>query len=495
MVKKELPRIRALFVFFMFLSVVIGLVFYSDSSFSYTRDVYDELPADKMDLYTYEFSTNLPIVVLQSDVSLLYDRNSPPLSAMWFFDNGEANRLTDVPTDVFSHVTLNYRGATSLDYYPKKGYKIKLYDESNSFIDPLNYSFFELEPSSEWVLRSPYADKSLLRDWFAYELAAMVLEWQPQGRPVQLFLQDGKDGMIQYQGVYFFSQYIPTALRVGVDLGEFSLGSADRVDFNGGGYIFQRDRENEYSGNVALGIYRIMHPGRREITALQHKRLIDEVTFYHDFLNKRGEFEAISNDEWDYWNYIDVDSFINYFLAGEIVKNIDSGRLSVYMYRPVGGKLVMGPQWDADLSMGNAFYRGPEDHSFQVLRIPIIRNLLEDRLFAIRLVEKWQEYRTGIWSNTEVFGLFDAMVEHLTEPAAQNAERWPEKYDGVTYIWPNPEPYTASWDEEIERIRSWLFNWLEWLDEYIPMLVHMPANEINQWYYNHHLAEESNDAP
>ena len=486
MTKRMFSSIRIILIIIIILLVTVIMIVSHDISFGHSHPIQQlDVPHDKMGTYELGFSSHLPILLMRTDVSSLHDRELPPLAVIWLFDNGGENRLTDTPAEVFDFARAFYRGSTSLSY-PKKPYKINLLNYNNAFIEPLKHSFFGYDASSEWVLRPPYADKSLLRDWFSYELAAMVLDWQPRGKPVQLFLQDGESGVIDYQGVYFLCHYIPAAADAGLGLGGFGLSTSERIDFDGGGYLFQRDRDREYSNLMVFpdAVYRIMHPNDTDLSASQNRHLRNEIAFFHDFLSKKGPYEGFTGDEWDYWNYIDVDSFIDYFLIAEVVKVIDAGRFSTFMYRQAGGKLIMGPLWDCDLSMGNSDYQEPYYHSFLPIRENMISQLLEEEAFAARFVEKWRQYRSSIWSDEAVFGLFDEMSEYLAEPAAQNAERWPEKYDGQTYIWPNPVPYTESWEEEIMRTRLWLAMRLQWLDGHIPRLMHESAGEINNSYQN-----------
>ena len=54
-----------------------------------------------------------------------------------------------------------------------------------------------------------------------------------------------------------------------------------------------------------------------------------------------------------YNNYIDIDSFVDWYIVNEIFMTCDAGYSSVYFNKDKGEKLEIGPLWDLDLSSGN----------------------------------------------------------------------------------------------------------------------------------------------
>jgi hypothetical protein len=478
--KSKINKTKFALLFVSVLTMTVVLIFFYNSAIGDTRDRKHELPLDKMNIYEQEFSTHLPIIVIRTDFSELYNRYAPPGATIWLFDNETENRLTDTPTEVFELATARYRGHSSM-FFPKKPFRLRLYSLDTSFIEPLNHGFFGLAPASEWVLHSPYTDKSLIRNWFSYELAARVFNWQPRGKPVQLFLQNNESGMINYQGVYLLCESITTG-ESRLDIGEFSLTESETIDFEGGGYVFQIDRATYNHFMLPNGrAIRYSYPTPSNMTMRQDAQLRREVEFIYDLLTQSGEFANVAAEDWDYRSYIDIGSYIDYFLVAEMVGSLDSGDFSTYMYRAAGGLMTMGPLWDCDLSMGNFYYSLPQYDVFVVFRGSIISSLFSDSSFATMLIDRWAELRSTIFSDDEIFSLFNAMVDYISEAAVQNAERWPEKYDGVTYVWPNPEPFTQSWEEEIERTRLWLENRLLWLDRNIHRLNDERPKDIDDY--------------
>lgn len=54
--------------------------------------------------------------------------------------------------------------------------------------------------------------------------------------------------------------------------------------------------------------------------------------------------------------YIDIDSYIYYYLCSEVFYNLDAVNASLFMYKDKGGKMFCGPTWDYDISMNTKVY-------------------------------------------------------------------------------------------------------------------------------------------
>jgi len=87
-----------------------------------------------------------------------------------------------------------------------------------------------------------------------------------------------------------------------------------------------------------------------------------------------------------------------------MTKNIDGFRYSAYMHKDRGGKLVVGPAWDWNLSFGNADYHDGSDPTgwySSLLReseICWFRRLSEDPDFVQRVIDRWSDLRRSIFT-------------------------------------------------------------------------------------------------
>ena len=58
----------------------------------------------------------------------------------------------------------------------------------------------------------------------------------------------------------------------------------------------------------------------------------------------------------DYKQFVNITSWVNYWIATEVFKHIDNYKFSFYLYKRKssnGGKIHFGPLWDLNLAYGN----------------------------------------------------------------------------------------------------------------------------------------------
>ena len=154
----------------------------------------------------------------------------------------------------------------------------------------------------------------------------------------------------------------------------------------------------------------------------------------------------------------------------ELAKNIDGYRLSSYFYKDRDGKIVSGPVWDYDLSLGNADYNTgwmPDGWYYSILSdsdYPYYRRLFEDPDFAQAYVDRWTELRRDVLSEDRLIGDIDDAAAYLDEAQRRNFQRWPVL--GVE-LWPNWY-VGATYADELNFMRTWLDGRLAWIDSQSP---------------------------
>lgn len=156
-----------------------------------------------------------------------------------------------------------------------------------------------------------------------------------------------------------------------------------------------------------------------------------------------------------YSEYMDVPSFIDFWMVNEVFKNVELLFKSCYMYKDVGGGLITwGPIWDMDWAAGNHVNLGGNGgkyntwwHSESQDREYWYRALYNDPWFVLQLYERWGEIQDKI--DDMLFEL-ETWNEKLTAPSVIDNDRW-------GYDW--------SYEREIDTFRQWMLDRRVWMNE------------------------------
>ncbi len=269
---------------------------------------------------------------------------------------------------VDDHVRIRGRGNQSWKV-DKKSYRLK-FDENVCLMREGDRG----TKNKDWVLVANHSDKSLIRNYTAQKLAAALdgLEWAPYAELVEVYLNG------QYQGVYMLTEQV----EVGKQRVDIEDGESEDI-----GFLLELDgyAEGEYNKDF------FAIEGRK-YTVKSDFKSTDQV------IAMKLHLEAVLNilregDKEKVEKYIDLDSAIDMFIVYELMRNLDVGWSSFYMYfyEPYG-KLYFGPTWDFDLSGGNSYncyqqygpYAGNANEWFgALLAHEWIRELVKERLLEV----------------------------------------------------------------------------------------------------------------
>ena len=425
------------------------------------------------------FDSNLPVVVARVVDVVNEDHAIYTDGTIATFEPGGDGRarVSDAPSWA-GMMALRRRGYTS-SYFPKVQYGMETRDASHQDLD---VPFLGMPAEADWVLNAPYSDKSLLRIHFSMNLARRMGHWAPRTRMFELFLAegDGVVGMEHYVGVYVLLEKLKRS-RDRVDIERLS--PADEIgEALTGGYIVALDRADPGdSGFWTRGgaMMAFVEPNESELTQPQR----DYIVGYVEDIERRLE----RSDFGGYEEVLDVEAFIDHHLLIEMTRNVDGLRLSTFMHKDRGGRLVMGPAWDYNLSLGNSFILagwttdGWQHAHFDetppatsMCNCPVttsrdcevgcaplwMSRLFDDPVFRDRYRARWAELRAGALSDAEVLGELDAAIANVSEAQARNFARWPVlgvRLFGNTFVFP-------TWEEEIAFLRDFVVDRLAWMD-------------------------------
>lgn len=443
-------------------------------------------------------SSNLPIIVINTNGQTIVDE--PKITAdmgIIFNPGGARNNLTDPYNNYNGKIGIEIRGSTSQDF-PKKQYGIELRDGTGASIDA---SLLGLPKKDDWVLFAPYNDKSLMRDVLAYKLGRDLGRYASRFRYCEVVLNG------QYQGIYVLLE------KVKRDKNRVNIDKLDPVEITGdvltGGYIVKIDKIEGSGGQgwtsgfappnrkgSQTTYFQYDYPKQEDITPEQKAYIQGYIGSFETTL-AGPDFKDPSAG---YAKFIDVDSFVDYFIANEVTRNPDAYRLSTFMYKRKdsdGGKLFMGPIWDFNLGFGNVNFCAkdkPEGFIIYYNRIcpedgwliPFWWDrLFEDPAFKAKVVARWTSLRGGVYQNTRVMNFIDSVASVLNvESQQRNFQRWPVLGQ---YVWPNAF-IGNTFDSEVSFLKDWTTKRLAWIDANIQGIVTgvVPSKEEDSFQFVAH---------
>jgi hypothetical protein len=420
-----------------------------------------------------EECSNLPLIMIDTHGNQILDE--PKISAKMRIIYDKSGRKNVVPRnriDFEGKIGIEIRGQSSLRF-PKKQYRFEIWGKKGN---DLAVSLLGLPADSDWILYGPYSDKTLMRNFLAYKLSNNIGRYAPRTKFVELYLNEtgASELSTTYAGVYLLVETIKIAKRR-VDIHPLNPRHKGNR-YVSGGYILKIDTVNQDDP------YFITDFGTRIIIEAPNRDQlnIEQMTWIKNYMN---EFEhALDSDEFDspdkgYTRYIDVDTFVDFFLLNELLKNIDAYSKSTYIHKDRGEPLAMGPIWDFNIAIGNADDFDGWDTDGWLLDvllpygpIPIcfwFYRLLEDPLFVQKLVGRWQALRRSEFYTPTIEAIIDDTARCLEQAQQRNFARWPVL--GMR-VWPNPGPYGMSYQEEVDGMKRWLNKRMLWIDQNIEKL-------------------------
>lgn len=381
-------------------------------------------------VYVYSY-TGLPVMRINTE-------NGNFINSKTTYVNAHMKLTEDVKTrggcDVLE-ADLQIKGRGNSTWWrtdwPKKPYRLK-FNEKVSLLGE--------HKDKSWVLLANFADKSLLRNHIAFFMGTISnIEYTSSSHFVELYLNG------RYDGTYELCE----KLKI----------SDHRVAVGDDGFLLEVDaRAIEEDDSPYFYIYSLDSPVNIKEPETQYNDA--NFNYIENYLAKvdnalYGFYFKESSKGWQ--NYMDIDSFVDWYLINEIAHNTDAQMLSsCYMNLKRGEKLKMGPLWDFDLAFGNTDYwkRGPE--GFWVKDADWFSRLFEDPAFVERVKERFDYFYDRL---PDIMREIDATGEYLKYSAAANENRWHTFYN---YGVPNVEIW-GKYQNEVQSVKEYIRTRMDWL--------------------------------
>lgn len=486
----------------LIVGVAVNIVFFKDyekslEAISPSLEYDDEGEIETLSedyLVDESFSSHLPIVVIDSDESEFFDNtkwdgesnayqsivdpnDTFTTCKIVIYDNGKENVLSNRPT-ITSDVNIRYRGNSSL-HYAKKQYLIKMLDDKGNNRD---VNIMGMGKDSTWILNGSLIDKSMIRNYLAYNIAGQIMNTAVDAKLCEMLFYH--DNQYKYMGVYLMTETVKRDDNR-VPLRKYN------PRYTQTSYILRRDRYDKwsisldnyaYQNELCYGYLSIKYPEKLDnITDETIKYIEDDISQFEKALYSNEPEIFVT-----YRDYIDMDSFVDYFLINEFFGNYDAGNNSTYMYKEAGGKLTMGPVWDFDGAMDN-YYGGPFDYdSIAFHESPWFDRMLLDPEFCQKLISRYEELRKGVLADEYIDTFIDTVVSYLGKAQKREWSRWGKHYIDSDYLKDAIDRHGVmhknrnlnSFEEEIAKIKTVIHDHAGWLDENVGTF-YMKTNTVN----------------
>ena len=371
------------------------------------------------------YFTGLPMVYIYTEGNVPIVSKEDEVDGTFLIDGGRNFDLMEA-----SEMEIRGRGNSTWYLHPKKPYQMKLSDKAEVLGMPKD---------KKWIFLAEYSDKTLMRNKIAFEMGYLSkLEWTPKSEYAEVFVNN------EYSGTYNISQKVEE--------------SSNRVNLGDTGYLLEIDQlerldpDDVYFRTTDF-LINIKEPDL-EYDSAAYTYVKDLVNEFETVL-KSSEFKNSTNG---YAKYIDVDSFIDWYLISEITKNQDSKDFSsIFLNVMPGEKIKMGPLWDFDLAFGNVNYSDATNPTgFWVKDHKWYARLFQDPAFVVKVKSRFTYFRNN---QNVILNKMDYYANYLKYAQEENDIKW--NLFG-NYVWPNPVVFDT-YQEEVNHLKNWYTQRMDWL--------------------------------
>lgn len=343
---------------------------------------------------------------------------------------------TDGSEDYYGVMNIRGRGNSTWTY-PKKPYAIKLEKKAE---------ILGMPEHKRWVLLANWMDRTMLRNNVAFKIGwSTGLAWTPRGENVEVVL-NGK-----HIGNYFLCEDKKTGEQR-INIHELESNETSHEDITGG-YLLELDTYydeiNKFKSQYKNFPYMFKEPDEEVLNDEMFSYMQNYINSMEASLYTPEKFTA-----GEFKNYIDLESFIDFWIACELTMNPEYGHpKSTYMYKDKSGKLKAGPMWDFDWGT----FIPSRANSLQIGNCLYYPELFTDSSFKSMVKERWSMWKSKLETIPQYI---DEQKELLRKSDEMNIEMWP-----ISKLENGDE--NMNFDDAVERLKDAYMAKLAFLDSYI----------------------------
>lgn len=311
----------------------------------------------------------------------------------------------------------------------KNNYRFTINAAYSVLGDPMN---------TTWELLSNAKDATMLHTQTGFHLGRISnLHFTPHFHFADLMLNE------RYFGTYLLGESIDyTNNRTGVESNGFIV----KIDASNGRTYFKTDNLEQPVTIVSPTVF----SGD------------DDYQFISNYVRSAESalFGSNFTDATEGWQrYLDMDSFVDWYLINEIAKNLDGDfSAECYMNMKRDGKLRMGPLWKMERSFG---YGDSSTSGFVIKNVKWYNRLFQDPAFVAKVKERFTYFYNH---KNDILKEIDADVSYLRNAIPENNNKW-EVFSGSS-----ADDVRKKYQKEVASMKSWIEKRMDWLNDEISKL-------------------------
>ena len=334
---------------------------------------------------------------------------------------------------LLTQTNLKFKAVGPLSWYQSPLHSsLQLGKNSYNLLFSSDKSLLDSPPGKTWSLYTNNGDRTMLHNKTAYDLSEMsLLEYTPHFHHVNLMLND------RYYGTYL--------------LGEDLEVSKGRVDVGNDGYLLSVG--SDISGFSFVTRYLEQPVSVIAPKVSQTQQSVDYISGFLSMAETALFSSGFTNVESGWQKYMDIDSFVDWYLINEIAKNSNGAfQKNCMMNLMRGGKLKMGPIWDFE----NAFNTNSSYNGFVVKNSSWFSRLFKDPVFVSKVKERFGFF---YMHKNDIINQISANAEYLKYAIMEDNNKW----NTFTSATNSDNRAWALYQGTVFSMEKWLSSRMDWL--------------------------------
>lgn len=377
--------------------------------------------------------TNLPLINIETEKNITTNDTN---SVFNYINTNLENKV------LINNSKIKIRGASS-QKFDKKSYKINMYDKNYIKEKEINISNFYY--GNSFVLDAIYRDPSKIRNVLCIELWNRFSDdfsnIDINSEFVELFINN------EYKGLYVLTE--PINRR------KLNLNKSSKTDTSiilKVQHWFSLNSDSDFSNitSDSYSSYELKYPNDEELYAISWETILSKMSKYYD-LSYKSKFKII-NSVWNMENYIDM------IIFNAFVNNSDNNmnKNNYFYMKSINEDEIFIQPWDMEYSFGLQYSSVMDKNTLKKMQDynKIYTKFYHKNSYEINnlLIKRYWELRKNVLTEEYFNSLLYKYKNELTKGASSRDSKLWYKYDI---------------EKEIEEIRVWLHNRLEFFDSYI----------------------------